>query len=32
MSKIGFARVSTLEQDLTLKLEALTASGCEDLF
>tara|TARA_R110002060_G_scaffold78300_3_gene91233 strand:+ start:5787 stop:6353 length:567 start_codon:yes stop_codon:yes gene_type:complete len=32
MSKIGFARVSTLEQDLTLQLEALTASGCEDLF
>jgi len=32
MSKIGFARVSTLDQDLTLQIEALTGAGCEDIF
>lgn len=32
MAKVGFARVSTLEQDLTLQLEALTGAGCDDIF
>jgi DNA invertase Pin-like site-specific DNA recombinase len=32
MSKVGFARVSTIEQDLTLQVEALKYAGCEDMF
>lgn len=32
MAKVGFARVSTLEQDLALQLEALTGAGCDDIF
>lgn len=32
MSTIGFARVSTIEQDLTLQLHALKTVGCEDIF
>lgn len=29
---IGYARVSTTDQDLTLQIEALTKAGCERLF
>ena len=32
MAKIGFARVSTIVQDLTLQIEALNAKGCEEIF
>lgn len=30
--KIGYARVSTLEQDEALQRDALTAAGCERVF
>jgi DNA invertase Pin-like site-specific DNA recombinase len=32
MSKIGFARVSTNQQDLTIQLEALNSVNCEEIF
>lgn len=32
MSKIGFARVSSVQQDLTTQIEALEAIGCEKVF
>lgn len=32
MAKIGYARVSTLEQNKDLQIEALTKAGCEKLF
>jgi hypothetical protein len=32
MSRVGFARISTIEQDLTLQLEALKRTSCEYIF
>jgi DNA invertase Pin-like site-specific DNA recombinase len=32
MAKIGFARVSSSQQDLTVQLTALEAAGCEKVF
>jgi DNA invertase Pin-like site-specific DNA recombinase len=30
--KVGYARVSTRDQNLDLQLEALQKSGCEEIF
>lgn len=30
--KIGYARVSSQEQDLALQIDALTKEGCEKIF
>ena len=32
MSKVGFARVSTIDQDLNLQIEALEKEGCNKIF